>query len=581
MPRGRRGPLGAPVPHAMNRTELERQLRWLMILRVVTVTTLLISAFAIELALKPGQTVRPLFLLAAATYGMVLLYALLDRWLRGTPSFIYVQLAGDALVVTAFVRITGGLDSPMSFLYLLPIAVASMLLFRRGGMALAAASFVLYAALVLHGVGWSGLTSWLGPAEPEETWRVSYFLIVHAVAFVAVALLASYLSERVRAQNRELAERQGAVERLQALNENIIESIHSGLVTTDLEGRIHFMNRGGAEITGRSQEEVEGSAIERLFVLDAGVLEEARAQLNARRRFRFETNYLRPDGERIFLGIAVSNLKDRGGEPLGYIFTFQDLTEVHAAEQQMRLKERMAALGQMAAGMAHELRNPLAAISGSVQYLKGDLRPTGETLELMDIILRESQRLDQAIRDFLTFARPGQFTAERCDLVRLVDDHLKLLRNSREFTGAHRVETRYAAGEVWCEMDPNRMKQVFWNLSTNALKAMPQGGALTIAIDQDVSRNEVEVAFRDEGVGMDDRTREGYFQPFRSAFDEGTGLGAAIVYRLVEEHGGRIELESSPGQGTTVRIVVPRSRGGRGEALTGESAARAVGGVRA
>ena len=173
----------------MSRAELDRQLRWLMILRVVTVTTLLISAFAIELTLKPGQTLRPLFLLAAVIYGMVLLYAVLDRWLKGTAGFIHLQLAGDALVVTAFVRITGGLDSPMSFLYLLPIAVASLLLVRRGGLIIAAVCFSLYTGLVLNGAGWIGFGRFAVPVEPTEPWRVSYFLIVHAVAFVAVALL--------------------------------------------------------------------------------------------------------------------------------------------------------------------------------------------------------------------------------------------------------------------------------------------------------------------------------------------------------------------------------------------------------
>jgi two-component system sensor histidine kinase PilS (NtrC family) len=178
----------------------------------------------------------------------------------------------------------------------------------------------------------------------------------------------------------------------------------------------------------------------------------------------------------------------------------------------------------------------------------------------MDIILRESQRLDQAIRDFLTFARPGKFSPQHCDVVKLIEDHLKLLSKSREFTGAHRVETQFDADEVWCDLDENRMKQVFWNLSTNALKAMPHGGGLTISVKTDRERNEVEVAFADEGVGMDDRTREGYFQPFRSAFEEGTGLGAAIVYRLIEEHGGRIAVDSRAGRGTTIRTIVPRVR---------------------
>jgi two-component system sensor histidine kinase PilS (NtrC family) len=561
----------------MNRAELERQLRWLMILRVVTVTTLLISAFAIELTLKPGQSLRPLFVLAAVIYGMVLLYAVLDRWVKGTPGFTLLQLVGDALVVTAFVRITGGLDSPMSFLYLLPIAVASLLLVRRGGLILAGVCYSLYAILVLQGAGWIGFGRFSVPPDPTAAWRVSYFLIVHAVAFVSVALLASHLSERVRVQTWELDVRQRAVARLQALNENIIESIHSGLITTDLSGRVNFMNRGGAEITGRSQDDVEGTTIEALFGLEAGFLDSARAQLAARRRFRFERHYVAQNGARIFLGIAVSSLQDRSDQPFGYIFTFQELTEVYAVEQQMRLKERMEALGQMAAGMAHELRNPLAAISGSVQYLKGNLKPGGETLELMDIILRESQRLDQAIRDFLTFARPGKFSTLRCDVVKLLEDHLKLLRKSREFTGAHRVETHFAAEEVWCDVDANRIKQVFWNLSTNALKAMPQGGALTLSVGVDEALNEVDVTFADEGVGMDERARDGYFQPFRSAFQEGTGLGAAIVYRLVEEHGGRIRLESQPGRGTKIRIVVPRVRSGASD--SNEASLATAGGV--
>jgi two-component system sensor histidine kinase PilS (NtrC family) len=499
--------------------------------------------------LKPGQTVRPLFVVTAGAYGLVLLYAALDRWLKGTPSFIYLQLVGDALVVTAFVRITGGLESPMSFLYLLPIAVASMLLYRRGGLVLACACFALYAGLVVRS------------AEAGEPWRVGYVLVAHAVAFATVALLASYLSERVRVQNRELDLRQGAVARLQALNENIIESIHSGLLTTDLSGRINFMNRGGAEITGRPQDAVDGRPAMEVLGLEAAVFEDVLIQLARRRRVRFERTARVASGASVFLGVAASVLRDRGGEPLGYIFTFQDLTDVHAQEQQERLKERMAALGQMAAGMAHELRNPLAAISGSVQYLKGSVRPQGETLDLMDIILRESQRLDQTIKDFLTFARPGRFAPQRVDLVRLVEDHLKLLRKSRELTGAHRVETRYAASEVWCDVDPNRMKQVVWNLSTNALKAMPHGGALTIAVEGGRG-DDVRLAFTDEGVGMDERMRDAYFQPFRSAFDEGTGLGAAIVYRLVEEHGGRIDLSSEPGRGTTVAIMVPRTHAG-------------------
>ncbi len=544
----------------MNRVERERQLRWLMTMRVVTVTTLLICAFGIELLLRPSVTLRPLFLLAAATYALVLLYAFVDRWLKGAHRFFLLQLVGDTLMITFFVQITGGIDSPMTFLYLLPITVASMRLYRRGGLALAGVCWMLYSWLLAFGAEWTPFGSLVPLSRESDAGRVVYLLVAHLVAMLAVAVLSSYLSERLRTQGQELVERQRAVARLKALNENIIESINSGLVTTDLTGRINFLNRGGAEIIGLAQQAVEGRTVEELFELEDGYLREIRRQLLEKRRFRFERYFETGDAHWIFLGIAASNLHDRAGKPLGYIFIFQDLTDIHALEQEVRLKERMVALGQMAAGMAHELRNPLAAISGSVQYLKGQLKPRGETLELMDIILRESQRLDQAIRDFLTFARPGTFAPERSDLVELLESNLKLLRRSREFRPGHRIETHYAAKTIECEIDPNRMKQVFWNLATNALKAMPDGGTLSIVVELVDAGRGLAISFADDGVGMSPREQERYFQPFASHFEEGTGLGAAIVYRLVQEHGGKIQMESTEGAGTCVRIRLPRAQ---------------------
>jgi two-component system sensor histidine kinase PilS (NtrC family) len=542
----------------MNHGEFERRLGWLMTVRVAIVTTLLISAFSIELLFKPAHSLRPVFLLAAVSYGMVLLYALLDRWLRGTRSFIFLQLVGDALVITLFVHITGGLDSPMSFLYLLPISVASMVVYRNGALTMAAVCFGLYTGLILFGAAWALIDTGNAGAFEREPGRVLYFLVAHLVAMVAVALLSSYLSERLRLQSRELVERRGAVARLQALNENIIESINSGLITTSLNGRINFINRGGTEILGLPQSEVLERDIQSVMQLNGGFLHEIRRRLLAEPRFRVENWFETPDARRIFLGLAVSNLYDKIGRPLGYILIFQDLTDIHALEQEVRLKERMAALGGMAAGMAHELRNPMAAISGAVQYLKGDIKPQGETLELMDIILRESQRLDQTIRDFLTFTRPGCFAAEPTDVVRLLRDNLTLLRKSQEFRESHSVVADFASPSMVCDVDPNRMKQIFWNLATNALKAMPAGGTLQVGVRWVAAQDRVQFNFTDDGVGMDEHQQGLYFQPFNSSFRKGTGLGAAIVYRLVEEHGGKIQLESGVGRGTLVRIELPR-----------------------
>jgi len=527
-----------------------------MTLRVVIVTTLLICVFSIELLLRPELSLRPLFTLAAIAYGMVLLYGMIDRWISGTRLFAMLQLFGDASLITVFVGMTGGLDSPMSFLYLLPISVASMLLYRNGGVATALVCWAQYGALVMWGPEYwpAGRASALAPTpEPD---RVIYFLVAHLVGLVAVALLSSYLSERLRAQGDELDERRGAVARLQALNENIVSSINSGLITTNARGTINFMNRGGSEILERSPRDVEGHGAMELFGLDEGFLQEIKRQLLARRRFRFEEWFSIPGGRKIFLGIAASNLHDKTGRPLGVIFIFQDLTDIQALENEVRLKERMAALGEMAAGMAHELRNPLAAISGSVQYLKGDLKVEGEQLELMEIILRESDRLDHAIRDFLTFAKPGAFAPAPTDLVKLVEDQLKLLDKSRELTRSHRLETVFDESAVVCAVDANRIKQVFWNLATNALKAMPDGGTLSVAVKK-TDQGQIEIRFSDTGVGMDAELQMRYFQPFHGSFSEGTGLGAAIVYRLVEEHGGRIQIDSREGQGTSVSVLLP------------------------
>jgi len=545
----------------MTRGENVRELRLLMALRVVTVTTLLVCAFGIEVTFRPSEGLYSLFLLTAVAYGTVLLYAVLDRWIKGTRSFTLIQLVGDALVITAFVQITGGLDSPMSFLYLMPISVGSMMLYRHGGLAMAGICWALYASLAYVDGLWAPFGG-LAQRPNVEPGGTVYLLLAHLVAMLAFALLSSYLSERVRVQGKELAEKQRAVARLKALNENIIESINSGLITTNLGGEINFMNRGGTEILRLTHQEVEGRPIEQLFGLGKGYLSVIRRHLLEERRFRFERYHTTSADDKIFLGIAVSNLYDKAGQPLGYIFIFQDLTEINALEQEMRLKERMVALGEMAAGMAHELRNPLAAISGSVQYLKGDLNPAGETLELMDIILRESQRLDQAIKDFLTFARPGRFSSQVVDLVKLFEDNIKLLRRSAEFRPGHRIETRYPEEGLSCEVDANRMKQIFWNLATNALKAMPDGGTLSISARLLEDSCQVELRFTDEGQGMDEHQRETYFQPFSSSFAEGTGLGAAIVYRLIQEHRGKIFVESAADSGTTVRILLPHEAAG-------------------
>ena len=545
-------------------SELGRQLKWLMTFRVVVTTTLLVCAFVIELLFRPLLPLWPFYVLAIGAYLLTLAYAGALRAFPGPRAQAYVQLAGDAAIVTGFVYFTGGVQSPFSFLYLPGIVAACILLLRRGGFAIAACSWAMYSALVLL------LQRGALPPSPQGLFaesvvpsvRVLYALLAHLVSFLALAYLASHLTESLRRTGHELAMRQDDLAQLRAFNDNIIDSINSGIVTCDELGRITFANRAAAEISGWSVSRLLGTTVPELLGQEGALLGRIRSALERERRYRFEIDYKDPDGRDLFLGFTVSILREQDGTPVGMIFIFQDLTDIRVLEEEVALKKRMAALGEMAAGVAHELRNPLASISGSVQVLKRDLRPKGEAAELMDIVCKESRRLDGTIRDFLLFAKPGRFHPEETDLASLLRETLSLLENSEEKRPGHQVVLDAGREAVSAEVDVNRMKQVFWNLAKNALRAMPEGGTLT-ARAHGGPGNHAVVAFADTGIGMSEGEVAANFQPFHGSFRGGSGLGLAIVYRIVQEHGGRITVKSRPGTGTEIVLHLPRRAAAR------------------
>src|SRR2546422_4765380 len=539
--------------------ELRRQLDWLMTFRVVIITTLMVSTFVIELMYRPLLSLQPFYVLAVVTYAMTIAYAVMSRMLRAVPPQIYAQLIGDLLVVTGFVYLTGGAAGPFSFLYLLTIIIGSILLVRPGGFLVAACSWLMYASMVLL-VQRNVIPP--APAGAEEgeaaTVRVLYSLVAHLVSFFAVAYLASSLTENLRRTGRELQLRRDDLAQLRDYNDNIIESMNSGLLTADGEGAITFANRGAMEITGRSAADLLRRNIADVLGQGPPFLDRVRSALESERRFRTELDYEDGRGRKMFLGFTVSVLRERSGAPLGMIFIFQDLTEIRALEEEVALKKRMAALGEMAAGVAHELRNPLASISGSVQVLKRDLRPQGEAGDLMDIVIKESKRLDQIIRDFLLFAKPGRFHPETADLVEVLRETLSLLENSEEMRPHHRVETRSRPASIRFDFDVNRMKQVFWNLAKNALKAMPRGGTLTVSA-VDAGDGQVTVTFADTGIGMTEEDVAANFQPFHGSFASGTGLGLANGYPTIQGHGGRFRVQSRKDAGTVITRHLPRA----------------------
>jgi two-component system sensor histidine kinase PilS (NtrC family) len=346
---------------------------------------------------------------------------------------------------------------------------------------------------------------------------------------------------------------------LQAFNQHVIDSLASGLATTDREGRILTFNRAAEAITGHQACSVVGRRLEEVLELPPTVAGELAQLSDPSRGRRNETSYRTADGRRIDLGFTATPLRTPGGNA-GLLFAFQDVTDIKRLEQDARLRQRLAAVGEMAAGIAHEIRNPLASMSGSIQILRQELPLTEEQAQLMDIVLRESERLNDTIGSFLAYARPQRFSIARFDVRRVLNDTAVLLRNSSDVLEGHIIEVNVPPAEVAFEADENQIRQIVWNLATNGLRAMRDGGRLTLGARVDSApdaRDSVVLEVSDEGVGIPAEELDGIFQPFRSSFSKGTGLGLAIVHRTVSDYGGTIQISSTPGQGTTVSVRLP------------------------
>ncbi|HLF57484.1 MAG TPA: ATP-binding protein [Thermoanaerobaculia bacterium] len=540
-------------------SRLARSLRWLIAIRLVVITSVVLPYLLSQLA-SPTElpTFDFLFLLAGFTYVASLVYIALLGLLRERPVVqAYVQFTGDLFLVTGLVYFFGGIGSPFSLFYLVVIMVASVMLRRRAGLIVATAAYLLYGGLM------TGLARGRIPpvretlSETEIAWRLPYNLAVHLFGFYAVALLTSYLAENVRRAEAELEEKRGSLANLEAFHRDIVQSVSTGIVTTDLDGAVTSLNRAAVEILDRSEEELIGRPIESLGLMDRSAWRElAERADSAGKTLRAEGEVSRGD-RRVPVGFSVSSLSDASGVPSGTILVFQDLTRWRSLQEELRLKDRMAAVGELASGIAHEVGNPLAAISGSVQLLSHSLPESDSERKLLEIILRESQRLDRTIKGFLRFARPRDRSTESFDVAALLAENTALLRNSEEATGRHRFELELEPPAALLVGDRDQISQIFWNLAQNALRAMPDGGILTVR--GRLLAGFYRFEFRDTGKGMSEEQRARLFQPFQSFFDGGTGIGMAIVYRIVQDHGGRVEVDSRPGAGTTIAVELPLS----------------------
>jgi two-component system, NtrC family, sensor histidine kinase PilS len=544
--------------------DLRRKLAWLIGIRVGISTLLLGSAVVVQLASPGAFPVEPLFLLIGLTYFLNILWALTLKWAERYRWLVGIQLACDALIVSGFIAVTGGITSYFSALYVLPIAAASSVQFRRGGMMIAILSALIYVGIVLTQyfslAGMLGLT-WLDQGIVLPLGRMAaYTAGLNIFLFFAIAFLSGSLADRLRRAGARLEWASSEIADLQAFNQHVIDSLTSGLATTDLQGRILTFNRAAEGITGLPALSVIGRRIEDVLDLPSNVAADMNAGLGAGRGRRIETSYRTADGRQIELGFTAAQLQVPGGRA-GVLFSFQDVTDVKRLEREARLRQRLAAVGEMAAGIAHEIRNPLASMSGSIQILRQELPLSDEQAQLMDIVLRESERLNDTIRSFLAYARPQRFAIARLDVRRVLNDAALLLRNSSELQEGHVIDVLVPTTEVAFEADENQIRQIVWNLATNGLRAMRSGGRLRLgarlAAASAGRQESVVLEVSDEGVGIPAEELDAIFQPFRGSFPKGSGLGLAIVHRIVSDYSGEIQVSSTPGRGTTLSVWLP------------------------
>lgn len=520
---------------------------WLAKARIIVITFLFGIEWAVAV-LTPTNLPKALFVVHILLwYTISVFYILLLSLWRDARFQARLQVMTDLLMAAAMVYITGGIDSSFTFLYPLIIIVASILLPRGWAYLTAALAFIASGA-VLELSYFDVIRSFSMTRPDLRSLQASIF--INLFAYAAIAYLSTQLSTKLRQADVRLQQQSGELENLQALHENIVNSISGGLITTGVDGRVTLINAAGQRLLERHEGELIGRPVDQFFV--------ERLPEPGPGAVRCEVTSLTPLGAHKTFGMTRSELvvPERGAA--GYVYTYDDLTEVRRLEREVRLRDRMAALGRMAAGIAHEIRNPLASIAGSVKVLAEVSVLSQEQRTLVEIVNRESERLNNIISDFLTYSREKQYQLTPTDLVVLLEDTLTLLENRADIkAGEVKIERELGDRAAMAMVDGDRIKQVFWNICDNAVRAMSNKGTLRVGLRE--HQSDWVISFADTGHGLSQVEAEKIFEPFQSEFVGGTGLGLAIVYQIVQAHEGIVGVKSKRGEGTEFTVTLRKA----------------------
>ncbi|MFC1891352.1 nitrogen regulation protein NR(II) [Thermodesulfobacteriota bacterium] len=550
--------------------EMHGRLQKLMLLRLLFVSLLLGASIFIQIKETRtyfGDIQTSHYILIAFVYFLTVIYIFLFKAFKNLYRQAYFQLIVDTFFITAIIYTTGGIESIFSSLYMLTIITGSLILYRKGGMIIASSCSILYGLMldlhyynIIH-----PFSSRLSYASEFQSFQIVYMIVVNITAFYVVAYLSSFISEQARKNLVELEAKQYDLVKLEALNEWIIQSITSGLITLDDHNRIILFNPAAEKIFGIKAAEAIGREITNLLpFLSEYIKDESGLIISSSKDSPgfIDLHHKREKGTVIFLRFFISPLKIPEFTPEGKILFFQDITEMKHIEEEMKKVEGLALIGELAAAIAHEIRNPMASISGSIEMLKESMGQNDVNVRLMDIVTRETRRLNHLVNDFLLFARPKPANLVKFDLQQLILESLELFKNRQNLDQKIHFDTDFQ-GQCSLTSDPEQIKQILWNIFLNAYESMHGGGLLKIkteSIDSSGNPVMVKITIRDTGPGFDENTLSHIFTPFFTTKTTGSGLGLAIVKRIVEALNGSIYGENHPDGGAIVTVLFPNNK---------------------
>jgi len=534
---------------------LKHQLQWYLFLRVLILTVLL--GISVILQTKshnlPIPTIAYTAYFIAGIYFFTIVSALIMKVVKNLKGFALFQTVVDALLVGIMVYATGCSQSIFTILYFLPILAGSFLLLRLGGLLIAAVATMSYGFILMVELLYDPLPFINQSSNLDGIIVAMHYFAIHGLIFFILGILSFTIFERMRSTESALSRTTLNYDRLQILYRQIFEDITTGIITVDDAGSITSFNHAAARISGYKEYEVIGKMFYEVFP----------GFRNAdHHMFRQTTELRRNDGTNIPIGFSWAKLNMPGEYGDCRVYTMQDLSKIKEMENQVKQAEKMATIGGMAAGIAHEFRNPLAAISGAAQILQSEQPENSASRRLIDIVTRESDRLDRTVGEFLLFSKPTEPIKELFSCKSAIDETIQMLAQGRQIDPALcRVNTSIPDElEVWA--DPDQFKRIIMNLISNSCQAFGKNGG-EIVIETTEQRNErsgkdeICVIISDNGPGIDEKVLSNIFEPFYTTRESGTGLGLAIVSQLVESHGGRITVETAPGEKTQFTVTIP------------------------